>query len=124
MVRYEGHIGLSGRLSCTERINIAIPFVKVVAIDLRFNEVICVNALISMIRIQLDISIFRLIQILEKMQFIFSTVESNASQIFSAAPKIMFQASGGFYNTRAFQSTLNQGHTMRRKKYAMKTKPV
>ena len=28
----------------------------------------------------------------------------------------MFKASGGFYNTRAFQRTLNQGHRMRRKK--------
>ena len=32
------------------------------------------------------------------------------------ASKIMFKASGGFYNTRAFQRTLNQGHRMRRKK--------
>ena len=28
----------------------------------------------------------------------------------------MFKASGGFYNIRAFQRTLNQGHVMRRKK--------
>merc|ERR1712035_193515 len=28
----------------------------------------------------------------------------------------MFQVSGGFYNTSAFQRTLNQGHRMRRKK--------
>eukprot|EP00493_Phyllostaurus_siculus_P023427 UN23763 len=27
----------------------------------------------------------------------------------------MFQASGDFYNTKAFQRTLNQGHRMRKK---------
>ena len=43
-------------------------------------------------------------------------VESSASKIFSTASKTMFKASGGFYNIRAFQRTLNQGHRMRRKK--------
>ena len=44
------------------------------------------------------------------------SVELSASQLFSMASKIMFQASGGFYNTGAFQRTFNQGHRMRRKK--------
>ena len=51
--------------------------------------------------------------------------ESSGSKIFSMASKIMFKAFGGFYNIRALQRTLNEGHRMRRqKKNAMKTESV
>ena len=43
-------------------------------------------------------------------------VESSGSKNFSMASKIMFKVSGGFYNIRALQRTLNQGHSMRRTK--------
>ena len=61
---------------------------------------------------------YRFFKISEELYFPHYTegVESSGSKKFSMASKKMFKVSGGFYNIRALQRTLNQGHSMRRTK--------
>ena len=65
-----------------------------------------------------DFKVFRIFRaFLNFLQLFFRTkVSTQAPLKYSMAPKTLFKASRGFYNTRALQRTSNQGHRMLRKK--------